>query len=86
MMKQIKVLIIFLFAISMTIAGCDMNEGTVFLDVKIADTGQSLCSSGMDGNESMEDCAAATVTGQDGNYADKSSRVHLEDMYPGTGI
>ena len=68
MMKQITILIIFLFVSSMTIAGCDMNEGTVFLDVKIADTGQSLCSSGMNGNESMEDCAAATVTGQDGNY------------------
>jgi hypothetical protein len=68
MMKQTTILIIFLFAISMTIAGCDMNDGTVFLDVRMADTGQSLCSSGIDGNESMEDCTAATVTGQDGNY------------------
>ena len=68
MMKQIKILIIFLFAISMTIAGCDTDGGTVLQDVRIADTGQLLCSSGTDGNESMGDCTTATVTGQDGNY------------------
>jgi len=67
MMKQINILIIFIFAISMTIAGCK-GDGTVTRDVKIADTGQTLCSSGVDGNESMGDCTSATVTGQDGNY------------------
>ena len=65
MIKQIKILI-FLFAISMTIAGCENR--TVSYDVRIADTGQTLCSSGTDGNESMGECTTATVTGQDGNY------------------
>ena len=62
--------LLFVFAVSITLIGCIPDDGTISKDVKIADTGQTLCASGADGAEAMEDCSAAAVSGQDGSYKD----------------
>ena len=68
-MKKLLI-ILFVSAASMIMAACGDGGVIVTRDVNIADTGQTLCASGTEGTEAMGDCAAATVTGQDGSYAD----------------
>ncbi|MFC1669324.1 DUF1566 domain-containing protein [Spirochaetota bacterium] len=63
-----------LVCIFFIIAGCKKDSGgcetAEYIPVKIADTGQVMCSSGPDGNEAMVNCDSVAVSGQDGNYTD----------------
>ncbi len=74
MMNRLLIFTITLVCIIFTITGCKKDSGgcetAEYIPVKIADTGQTMCSSGPDGNNTMVSCDSAAVSGQDGNYTD----------------
>ena len=76
-MNRLEIFTTILICIMIAITGCKKGKGGCDIvssnPVKVADTGQTLCSSGPEGNRTMVNCGnnTVTVTGQDGNYTDK---------------